>query len=218
MWRVYIWSLHLISFSTMLPTIIHEQNRCTPFRKKNFYFHFLSLYYSYRAKHRLRISLLPMWRVYIWSLHLISFSTMLPTIIHEQNRCTPFRKKFFYFHFLSLYYSYRAKRILRISLLPMWRVYIWSLHLISFSTMLPTIIHEQNRCTPSRKKKFYFHFLSLYYSYTANIDWGYHCYLCEGCTSGLCISYHLVPCYQPSYMNRIDVHILEKKFYFHFLS
>ena len=128
-----------------------------------------------------------------------------------ETRCTPSRKKKFLFSFFKFVLLLYSKHRLRISLLPMWRVYIWSLHLISFSTMLPTIIHEQNRCTPSRKKIFYFHFLSLYYSYRANTDWGYHCYLCEGCTSGLCISYHLVPCYQLSYMNRIDVHLLEKK-------
>ena len=159
-----------------------------------------------------------MWRVYIWSLHLISFSTMLPTIIHEQNRCTPFRKKNFYFHFLSLYYSYRANTD-------------WGYHcyLCEGCTSGLCISYHLVPCyQPSymnridvhllEKKNFYFHFLSLYYSYRANTDWGYHCYLCEGCTSGLCISYHLVPCYQPSYMNRIDVHLLEKKILFSFLK
>ena len=92
----------------------------------------------------------------------------------------------------------------------MWRVYGWSLHLISFSTILQTMIHAQNRCTPFRKKNLLLNFLSFYYSYTAYTDWAYHCYLCEGCTVDLCISYHLVPCYKSWFMHRIDVHPLEK--------
>ena len=63
-----------------------------------------------------------------------------------------------------------------------------------------------------RKKNFVTKFLK--YSYTVYTDWGYHCYLCEGCTVDLCISYHLVPYYKPWFMHRIDVHPLEKKIYY----